>query len=431
MKRVVVFGAGLVAAPLIRNLLSHGYGVTVAALNHDRAAELVGDHPNGRAIAFDLKNTAELAKLIGDHDLSVSLLPPPCHPIVARACIDQGKTMVTTSYRSPEIRELDQEARRKGSLILMEVGADPGLDHLSLMDMVDKVRAKGGRVSGLKSLCGGLPAPGSNDNPMGYKFSWSPKGVLVAGMSEAKWRENGDTVENPAGELHRVATSFTLQGLQLERYPNRDSLAYESVYGLDGIKTLVRETLRYPGWCQTIRALSRLGWMDNAPHPKLGQSFRAFTESSLGGASLRTFIKDAGLEEEIAYRLEWLGLMDETSGSKDRAPIDALVDIAVAKMPFAPGERDMLVMHHELEFTTEDGAHLMTSTLFDYGEPHGDSAMSRTVSLPCASATRLVLVGKYQDTGVHIPLHPDLYRPALEELQASGIRFSESVSRVG
>ncbi len=185
MKKVVVFGAGLVVRAHVRYLLDHGFAVTVASRTVSKAEEIIDGHPNGTPMAFDITTEPDkLAAIIAEHDLAVSLLPWQYHPQVARACLDEGKHMVTTSYVKDDMMALDNEAKEKGIILLNELGVDPGIDHMTAMKVIDRVRAEGGKITTFQSYCGGLPAPEANDNPYGYKFSWSPRGVLLAGSQQ-------------------------------------------------------------------------------------------------------------------------------------------------------------------------------------------------------------------------------------------------------
>ncbi|MBW2453699.1 MAG: saccharopine dehydrogenase NADP-binding domain-containing protein, partial [Deltaproteobacteria bacterium] len=249
MKKVVLFGAGLVSPPFIRYLLDNGVQLTVASLPEPRIEEVLDGHPNGRAVPLDVNDDEALREQVAGADVAVSLLPATLHPRVARACIDQGVHMLTTSYVSPEMRALDAEARAKDVLLLNELGVDPGIDHMSAMAVIHAEQRAGGTLIGFSSWCGGLPAPEANDNPFGYKFSWSPRAVLVAGNSAARYLQDGTIVDVPADELFADPAAVEIPGIGvLEGYPNRDSVAYLDTYGLDKsqVKSMFRGTLRNP-----------------------------------------------------------------------------------------------------------------------------------------------------------------------------------------
>ncbi len=244
MKKILVLGAGLVARPPIRYLLDQpGFSVTVASRTRSKAEQLIEGRPNGTAMAFDVSDLDRLEELIPQHDLAISLLPYTHHVTVARSCLAHGKHMVTTSYVSDAMRALDGEARAAGLLFLNEIGLDPGIDHMSAMKIIHSVQKAGGAIVSFKSYCGGLPAPEANDNPLGYKFSWAPRGVLLAARNAAKYRKDGRLVEVPGPELFTDCHLLDLgdelaragcprESGVFEAYPNRDSLSYIETYGL-------------------------------------------------------------------------------------------------------------------------------------------------------------------------------------------------------
>ncbi len=266
MSKVVVFGAGLVVRAHVRYLLDHGFDVTVASRTVAKAEDILDGHPNGTPVAFDIaKEPERLAGLVAEHDLAVSLLPWNYHPVVARACLDAGKHMVTTSYVKDDMKALDGEAKAKGVVLLNEVGVDPGIDHMTAMQVIHRVQAEGGTISTFQSYCGGLPAPDANDNPFGYKFSWSPRGVLLAGLNSASYRRDGVDVQVPGVELfdhiREVPVEVEGQTIRFLGYPNRDSMPYRETYGIDPEDTMFRGTLRFPHWCAAMKQIARLGWL--------------------------------------------------------------------------------------------------------------------------------------------------------------------------
>ncbi|MFH1420222.1 MAG: saccharopine dehydrogenase C-terminal domain-containing protein [Planctomycetota bacterium] len=443
MKKVLVLGAGLVTRPLVRYLLDQPeFQVTVASRTVSKAEALVGGHPGGTAIPLLAKDSAKLAELIQKHDLAVSLLPAPLHPVVAELCIKHGKQMVTTSYVSPKMKELDGPARNAGVMILNEIGVDPGIDHMSAMRIIDEVKNRGGTITSFRSYCGGLPAPDSNDNPFGYKFSWSPRAVCTAGKNTGRYRENGKMVDVPGPELFTHCHPVQVEGIgELEAYPNRDSLGYVDIYGLDGIETMFRGTFRYRGWCETLKKVVDLGLLDETPvtYPA-GMTFAQWTAGFLRGAGSGDLRKDLAAylrldsSSAILDRLSWLGLMSgdplPITGSETTA-LDVLAAKMLEKMPYAPGERDMIVLVHKFEARFPTGEkEAISSTLIDYGRPDGDSSMARTVSLPAAVATKLILTGQLHKPGVFIPVAPEIYNPVLDELARLEIRCVERTKKL-
>lgn len=437
MKKVLLLGAGLVSRPCVRYLLEKGFFVTVADQVESKAAALLESHPNGRALAWTTDDKRGLKDLVKDADLVISLLPAAYHVLVAEECIAQKKLMVTASYVSPAMRALDAKAREAGILILNEIGVDPGIDHMSAMKIIDRVKADGGKIAGFRSYCGGLPAPEANTNPWGYKFSWSPRGVLTAGKNSARYLKDGKQVDIPGPELFSDMHMLNVPGLGgLEAYPNRDSMGYIDLYGLKGARTVFRGTLRNKGWCAAMKKIVNSGLLDERERDLKGMTFRRFTASVIPGAKPETVKADlaAGLgvptDSDPVRWLEWLGLFgDERLPLEKGSPLDVMTDQMVRKMSYEAGERDMLVMHHEFTAEYPGGrSEKLTSTLIDFGIPGGDTSMARTVSLPVAIATRLILEGEIKGTGVQIPVSPAIYEPLLKELaeMKNGIHFKET-----
>lgn len=438
MTKVLVLGAGLVSRPLVRYLLDQpDFRVTVASRTLSKAEALIAGHADGTALPLLANETAKLEKLVGEHDLAISLLPAPLHPVVAGLCIKYRKQMVTTSYVSPKMKELDGPARDAGVICLNELGVDPGIDHMSAMRIIHDVEKRGGKVVSFKSCCGGLPAPEANDNPWGYKFSWSPRAVCTAGKNSARFREDGRQIDVPGPELFTYVEPANVDGIgELEAYPNRDSLGYIDLYGLEGIATMFRGTFRYPGWCRCLKKVVDLNILDETPvtYPQ-GITFAEWMAGKIGARSTdglrRAVAAHVSLEpsDDVLDRFEWLGLF-----SRDPLPITntetTSLDILAArmgeKMPYRKGERDMIVLMHKFVAQFPGGKdERISSTLIDFGQPDGDSSMARTVSLPAAVGAKLILTGDIKDTGVHIPVKPGMYNPILDELATMNIRCAE------
>jgi saccharopine dehydrogenase-like NADP-dependent oxidoreductase len=438
MKRIVVFGAGMVAGAHVDYLLDvPDFHVTVASRTLSKAQALVGDHPRGRAAQVNSDDQAGLEALIAAADLAVSLLPYAYHPVVARLCVKHGVHMVTTSYVKPAMAELDAAAQAAGVILLNEIGVDPGIDHMTAMRIIHGVQRQGGRISKFVSWCGGLPAPEANTNPFGYKFSWSPRGVLLAGKNPAQYLWDGVLVDIPGGELfdHHWTVPVAVEGgtIDFDGYPNRDSLSYMPVYGIADPQTFFRGTLRYAGWCQALRKIANLGLLDEQPRGAMeGLTFAQFTARLIGseGARLRAATAaylDLPQDAPVLDSLAWLGLFgDDPLPAGQRAPIDILTARMLAKMQYAPGERDMLILQHQFEAVYSDRRERITSTMVDFGIPHGFTSMARTVGLPAAIAVKLILHGQIALTGVHIPVVAEIYTPVLDELESLGIHFAET-----
>lgn len=436
-KRILLLGAGLVSRPLVQYLLNvPDFQLIVASRTVAKAKEVLGEHPSGEAVAFDIEREPEkLGNLVADCDLAISLLPASHHPAVARECIKHKKHMVTTSYVSPAMKELDKPAQDAGIIILNEIGLDPGIDHMSAMRIIHQVAADGGKVTSFRSYCGGLPAPEANTNPFGYKFSWSPRGVLLAARNSARYREDGKVVDIPGPDLFANFHVVKVEGLDdpFEAYPNRDSLIYLDLYGIQDIQTMYRGTFRNLGHCVTWKKMVDLGLFSIDPMPEAsGKTYRWLM------AHLAGLPEDSNLEEGLKSKLDlpddppvmskwmWLGLLDEKPlPSNVNTPLDYLVAIFLEKLQYSPGERDMVVLHHEFMAEYSDRKERITSSLIDFGIPYGDSSMARTVGLPAAVAVKLILNDAIKLTGVHVPVMPEIYNPVLDELEELGIKCSE------
>jgi saccharopine dehydrogenase-like NADP-dependent oxidoreductase len=435
MKRMLILGAGLVSRPIVHYLTDlDDTTVTVATRTIAKAEALVAGRSRGRALALDvIRDEAGLEKQIAATDIAVSLLPATEHVRVARLCLKHGKMMATTSYISPEMKALNADVRSAGLTFINECGVDPGLDHMSAMRVIHDVTAKGGTVASFRSYCGGLPAPEANTNPIGYKFSWAPRGVLTAATNPARYRQDGKIVELPGDELFRQPEIVDIPGAgTFEGYPNRDSLPYAAMYGLESAKTMFRGTLRNQGHCETWYQWVHLGLFAQARRPELkGMTYRDFICGIAGDKDPRRGLaRKTGLPQDAPFieKLAWLGMF-----KADPIPLDegANIDVMAARMlekcRFAPGERDMLVMQHEFVINIAGKKEQRISSLVDYGVPGGDSAMARTVSLPVAIATRMILEGTIKQRGVIAPILPEIYTPILDELEGLGIVFKEQI----
>ncbi|GAB3292073.1 saccharopine dehydrogenase family [Hymenobacter tenuis] len=444
MTRILLLGAGRSASSLLHYLLHHapteGWYLTVADVQTAHLLPVLAGHTAfAQAVTFSIQNEEQLEELVLGADIVISMLPALFHASVARACVQHARHLVTASYVSEEIRALDAEAQAAGITILMECGLDPGLDHMSAMRVIEDVRQRGGQLTSFKSYCGGLMAPDSEgDNPWKYKFTWNPRNVVLAGQSTAKYLEEGRLRFIPYQHLFARTEELEVPGFgKFEGYANRDSLSYRAPYGLETIPTILRGTLRRPGYCAAWHALVRLGLTDDTVHlgNEADMSWQQLLEAYLPLASSegksvadRTaeYLQLASAGDEM-QRLTWLGLFsDSPVGQANATPAQLLEKLLTSKWALEPYDHDMIVMQHRFEYNLNDTAYTHTSSLVVTGDDAIHTAMAKTVGLPVAIAVRRLAQGKLQHRGVVIPTLPEVYEPILAELeQEYGIRFVE------
>ena len=433
--KVLILGAGLISRPIVRYLLDHPtFSVTMASRTVSKAEKIINKHPYGTAIELNVNDDALLEKLVSESDLTVSLLPYTFHVKIANLCIKHKKHLVTTSYISDDMKALDQKAKDAGIIILNECGLDPGIDHMSAMRVIHEVEENKGKVISFRSTTGALPSYEANNNPFGYKFSWSPRGVLLASCNAAKWLEDGKEVSIPGEQLFENYYLQDVPGVgTFENYPNRDSIPYKEIYGLKDAKTVYRGTFRTSGWCETMRKIVKLGWLNDKPVKSFnGKTYGDLTRFLVGAKENDDLIQatakflDLETYSTVVKRLEWLGLLGDEKLPEDKDnPLDYLNILTLNKMTLSKKERDMIVMHHEFIAEYPSKKEYITSTLVNYGTPYGDSAIAKTVALPAAIAVKMILHEQISLVGVHIPVIPDIYNPLLDELRENGIKFSE------
>jgi len=438
MRKVAVLGAGLVSEPLTQYLLDEcEYEVVIATRTPSRAEKIIGGRRKGRFMLWESEQSDVLDKLVQEVDLVVSMIPPTMHIPVAEACLRHRKHLVTTSYISPEMQALDAEAKERGVILLNEVGEDPGLDHMGAKSMIDKARREGGRVTSLASYGAGLPSFEHNRNAVNYKFSWSPRGVMLAAQASAEYLVKGEVVKVPAEDLFDHHWLVDIEGLgTFETYPNRSCLRYLPHLDLEQDANLYRGLLRFVGWCNFMKRLIALNYLDDREtHDLSGKTFREFTASLINkpDASTESLGAFFGISEraDSIKRLKWLGILDDTEIPLDSgANVDVIINLMLARMSYLPGETDMIIVHDEIVVEFDDRRERRLSTLHVEGDPEGHSAMSRAVSLPAATAVQLILDAKIDLTGVQMPLRPELYEPILENLGRLGFNFSHKTTPI-
>ncbi len=434
MKRVLVLGTGYVVKPMVDYFIDKcKYEVLVASRDNNHSGLIIAGRPLGKRVLWNATPPYdELNNMVKGVDLVVSMIPPSMHVIVAKACIKNKINMLTTSYVSPEMKALDAEAKEAGIVILNEIGEDPGIDHMGAMQMINQIKEEGGKLTSFKSYGSGIPSFEHNNNPYGYKFSWSPRGLLTAAQTPAVFIEDGKKVEIAGKDLLEKSWLVEVEGLgTFETYANRDSTNYTSDYGIEGIPNFYRGLLRHPGYCNSIQSMKDLNLLSDKESQNLQNvSYKQFT-ASLIGADENSDVKQALADKlnlktssDIIKQLQWLGLLDDklipfSKGSN----ADVLLGLMQEKMAYKDHEKDMIILHNEAIVEFDNRIEKRTATMKVEGRPFGHSAMSRAVSLPAAIASRLILEGTIRAKGVLKPISEEIYKPVLAELAEYDYKF--------
>jgi saccharopine dehydrogenase-like NADP-dependent oxidoreductase len=441
MKNILLLGAGKSSHVLIKYLLNNAssgnWQVTVADISLEAAQSNVGTHSSGKAIALDINNEQQRETAIESTDLVISLLPPALHLFAAKDCLRFKKHLVTASYVSPEMKALHDDVVSSGLIFLNECGLDPGIDHMSAMKIIDHVHNAGGKITEFRSYTGGLIAPESNNNPWGYKFTWNPRNVILAGQGTAKYLLEGKIKEVPYKELFTHTEKISVSGVDaLEDYPNRDSLSYISLYGLEGISTMLRGTLRYEGFCRTWNVFVQLGYTDDSTHiNSKNLTYADLTESLLplqyrGNNLPEDLAKFLGekINSDVMKRIEWTGILsDEKIPLHNATPAQILQNLLEKKWKLEEGDKDIIVMQHRFKITNHKfQISNVISSLVVKGDNANDTAMAKTVGLPLGIAAKLILADKIKSRGVMIPVQKEIYEPVLDELRNYNIVFEET-----
>ena len=423
---------------MISYLLEHAsqenWQLTVADISKESAAIKLGGHPAGEAIALDIHNSVSTSAEIEKCDLVLSMLPAHMHISVARECVRLKKHLVTASYVTEEMQDLDKHALAAGVILLNECGLDPGIDHMSAMEVIDKIHGEGGKFSSFKSFTGGLVAPESNDNPWGYKFSWNPRNVILAGQSTARYIDGGKYKYVPYNRLYAHIEKINVKGLgSFDGYPNRDSLSYRKIYNLENIETMLRGTLRQDGFCKAWNIFVQLGLTDDsykieeASKLSYAELVDAFLPVSTEKSSIRKrvaeFVRLA--EDDPAMKMiEWTGILEVVKIDLQKgSPAEILQSLLEKKWVLKKEDKDMIVMQHSFKYAKGGKKFKLDSSLVVKGDDSIYTAMAKTVGLPAAIAARLILSGKISGRGVKIPVEKEIYIPILKELDNMGISF--------
>jgi saccharopine dehydrogenase (NADP+, L-glutamate forming) len=445
MNNILVIGAGRSATALIKYLLENAaenqWFITVGDADLELAKQKVGNNPNGRAVWLDVQKPNDRRDMIARVDVVVSLLPVFLHWDVAQDCIKLKKHLVNASYVTKEMYSLGEEAKRNDLIFMGEMGLDPGLDHMSAVQKINEIKAKNGKITAFRSYTGGLVAPESDTNPWHYKISWNPRNVVLAGQGTAQYLEDGKHKYIPYNRLFTEFDVVNIQGMgEYEMYANRDSLLYRDAYGIQNTPNIIRGTLRQKGFCEAWNALRKIGLTDNT-YPIVDSESMSYHElmEAYVWKSTHGSVKDriANLvgttpDSEIMQKLEFLGLFSKKKIKLQHAsPAQILENLLVEKLALEPEDKDMVIMQHEFDYSIARQRRRLTSTLVMKGDNSNDTAMSRLVGLPLAIFVKLLMQGKYQHTGVNIPIMKEAYEPVIEELKKYGVEFVEKDEKIG
>ncbi len=443
MNRILVLGAGRSCISLMdyitEKAAQFNWEITVADANLKMAQSLL-EGKKVEIIQLDATNEEMRRGLIEGADLVISMLPAFLHTEVAKDCLDLSKHLITPSYISQEMRDMAEQVKERGLVFLNELGLDPGIDHMSAMQLLNGVRSEGKEITCFESFTGGLVAPEYDDNPWNYKFTWNPRNVVLAGQGGAvKFKHNGRFKYIPYQRLFRRTEIIEIPGYgRFEGYANRDSLNYRRTYGLEDVPTIYRGTLRRVGFCRAWDMFVQMGMTDdsyliedcpNMTHRQFTNSFLAYNKGDSVELKVMHYMK-LDQDSEIIDKLKWIGIFDdEPIGlTEPSSPARILQAILEKKWTLKPDDRDMIVMWHKVCYRDPDngeGEKEINSSLVVKGDENPRTAMAKTVGLPVAIAAKLVMTGAFREPGVYFPTVPELYDPILEELKDYGISFTE------
>ncbi len=440
MKKVLLIGAGKSTPYLIKYLMSQQevpLSLTITDINTDLAQRVAGGQENVRIVKGDIFEAPFRQKLVSSHDLVISMLPAHLHMEVAKDALAYGKHFVTASYISEGMKSLDGAVKDKGLVFLNEMGLDPGIDHMSAMQTIDKLKEDGARILLFESFTGGLVAPESEDNLWQYKFTWNPRNVVLAGQGGvAKFLHAGDYKYIPYHKLFRRTEFLNIEEYGMyEAYPNRDSLRYRLLYGLEETETFYRGTIRRPGFSRAWNVFVQLGMTDdtyvmedseNLTPKKFVESFVPFSPHDTVQLRLKHYL-GIPQDDEIWLKLEELDLFNDEKklGLKNATPAQLLQKILEEKWAMKPGDKDMIIMYHRFGYAKDDTKKQIDSFLVVKGEDNTYTAMAKTVGLPLGIAAVKILKGEIHSPGVLLPVKKEIYEPVLQELGTYGIRFRE------
>lgn len=422
LKTILLFGAGKSATVLIEFLLRQSekedWRIIIADAVKERVEEKTKQHPKSVALGLDITDDKLRRQYIQEADVVISMMPPALHYLIARDCVQFGRHLLTASYVDEQIKELAPTLREKGILFLCEMGLDPGIDHMSAMKIIDEIKSNGGIVKSFKSHCGGLVSPESDDNPWHYKISWNPRNVVLAGAAGAEYKEEKNLKKIAYTQIFNLANQVMVPGLgMLAFYPNRDSLAYIPIYGLQDADTFMRTTLRYPAFIHEWNHIVQAHLTDDTRGiDSLNLSFEKWS------APILPFITN-----ENKDMFQFLGFFETSQvPGQAKTSADILQFLLESRLAMQPLDKDMIVMLHEFEYEINRVSRHLQSSLIVKGKDALHTAMAKTVGLPLGIAATLILKGKLNVTGLHIPIIKEIYEPVLKSLEMEGIQFTET-----
>ena len=433
MRKVAVLGAGYVVKPMIDYFIDIcNYEVIIATRTVSKAEKIIAGRSLGTPVSWTIDQVDALEKIIRNVEIVVVMIPRSCHTVVAKLCLKHKTTMLTTDFKHPGIACFDEEAKKHETLILTELGEDPGLDNMGLKQMIDQVHSTEGKITKIESYGAGLPSFEHNRNPWGYKFSWDPNGLMRSAVSPATYQVDGKVIEAPAKfEHHRLVD---IHGIgTFETYPSSDSTRYLKEFGLDDNISIYKGLLRYIGYCNTMINLLKIKLIENTKEKNFEKTTYSQFIADLIGTSTTENIKikfakfiSLDVNNDFIKKVDWLGLFDNVQISIDSGTnSNLLVDLMLKKMAYEPHEKDMIIVHNEMIVEFPDRKEKRISSMLNDGIPYGNSAMASAVSLPTAIAAKLILEGKITSKGVCIPSTKEIYEPILEEMGTFGFSFKK------
>ena len=439
---ILLFGAGRSSLYFIEYILNvchkHSWMLSIADVHFDNLPEQIQIDQHIRLEKTNIEDSSAREQLVQRHDFIVSLLPVKFHILIANDCIQFGKPFANASYVTDELKSLEPQIIKKNLLFAGELGLDPGLDHMSAMETIHNLQEKGARIISFKSFTGGLIDPESDNNPWHYKISWNPRNIVLAGQGIAQYKLNGDIAYVPYHQLFRQISKLKISGLGVyEGYPNRDSLHYEELYGLEGVQTLMRGTIRASGFCEAWNILIQCGYTNDTlvldtNVLSMKQITARFFPFPVKTCTVRDLEKHIGykISAKALHSLKWLELDSDIFLKKgELTPAQILEYWLLEKWKLEPSDKDMVIMQHQYVYELEGERYTMTSTLRDIGKDNHHTSMSKLVGLPLAIYVKCYLLGKISGKGYKIPVTEEYYKPILAELSQLGIEFKHVVRK--